>query len=299
MTREVHARHRRGALKFAFIAPAVVVLIAMNVFPLCYSLYLSFTDAELVAETFSPVGGANYGRVFGRPEYAEAIRTTAVFVTGAVVIETILGFSLALLLHRPFRGKTIVLMALLVPMMLSPAVMGIYWNLLLDPNYGVVNQFLGLLTDEPPLWLVDPDLKLMSLVLIDVWMWTPFMMLISLAALGAIPGHIYEAAEVDRAGRWMVFRRITLPMCAPLLLLGILLRVTHALKQFDLVMATTGMNDASTRTVSVLLYKLMFSTQKVGLGSAFSYIVLIMVIALATLFIRYMARMQAERGTQA
>ncbi len=96
-----------------------------------------------------------------------------------------------------------------------------------------------------PQWLTDDDLKLVSILLVDVWMWTPFMMLISLAGLNAIPKYIYEAAEIDRAGRWMVFRTITLPMCAPLLGLAVLLRATDALKQFDLVMAITGPNDAA------------------------------------------------------
>lgn len=296
MSRELYAQHERGALKYAFVAPALILLIAMNVFPLCYSVYLSFTDAELVGQSHRMVGGANYGTVFTRPEYARAIRTTAVFVLGAVSIETVLGFFLALLLKKDFPVKAVVLTVLLVPMMMPPAVMGLYWNMLLDPNYGIVNQILSAFVRSPPLWLSDPDLKLFSLILIDVWMWTPFMMLICLAGLGNIPEHVYEAAEIDRASRWTVFRRITLPMCAPLLFLGVLLRLTDALKQFDLVMATTGMHDGSTRTLSVLLYRVMFGSQKIGLGSAFSYVVLVVVIALAMLFIRYIGRIRAGQG---
>src|SRR5213078_3925534 len=122
----------------------------------------------------------------------------------------------------------------------------------------------------------------------DVWMWTPFMLLISLAALNSIPKYVYEAAEIDRAGPWRVFRTITLPMSAPLLGLAVLLRVTDALKQFDMVMAITGPNDATTQTLSARIYQVVFRDYKVGLGSAYGVVILVAVIAVATIFVRYM-----------
>lgn len=151
-------------------------------------------------------------------------------------------------------------------MMLPQAVMGLFWNLVLNGYYGVLNQILDFLGLGQPQWLTDPDLKFFSILMIDVWMWTPFMMLIGLAALNAIPAYIYEAAAIDRASRWTVFWRITLPMCAPLLGLAVLLRATDALKQFDLVMAVTGPNDEATQTLSALLYQVMFRDGSVGLG---------------------------------
>ena len=204
------------------------------------------------------------------------------------------GFVLALALKDRFRGKGAVLTVLLVPMMLSPAVMGMFWNLILDPTYGIVNQALAAVHLPAPNW--SRDWKFVTIVLIDVWMWTPFMLLISLAALNSIPTYLYEAAEIDRAGRLTVFRRITLPMCAPLLLLGVLLRTTDALKQFDLVMATTGGNDAATQTLSALMYQDMLAPGEVGRGGAYACIVLVIVIALASLFTRYLARMRRKQG---
>jgi len=133
-------------------------------------------------------------------------------------------------------------------------------------------------------------------VLVDVWMWTPFMMLISLAGLNAIPKYIYEAAEIDRAGRWMIFRTITLPMCTPLLGLAVLLRATDALKQFDLVMAITGPNDMSTQTLSARIYQVVFRDYKVGLGSAYGVVILVAAIAVATLFVRYLDSLGRRRG---
>ena len=294
-------RHRTGLLKYGFVGPALVLLIAMNVFPLLYDIYLSFTNAELGVEQRSWVGVSNYSRVFADAKFAAALRTTAVFVLVAVAVELAGGFALALALRKRFFGKAVVLTLLLIPMMLSPAVMGLYWRLILDGDFGVLNQMLGFLHLPQPQWLTGPPtwLKLASVLIIDVWMWTPFMMLISLAGLNAIPRYIYEAAEIDRAGSWRAFWRITLPMCAPLLVLAVLLRVTDALKQFDLVMAITGANDAATQTLSALLYQVMIRNQTVGLGSAYACVVLVVVIALASAFTRYIGYIQRKGGKAA
>ncbi len=286
--------------KYGFVAPTLIFLIAFNVFPLFYNIVLGFTNADLLGGELQAVGGRNFGKVFGDPQFAQAIRTTGLFVFGAVTTELFLGFLLALALHRGFRGKTPVLIVPLIPMMLSPAVMGLYWNLIFNGSYGILNQTLmGLGVVNPPQWTTDPDLKLISLLIVDVWMWTPFMMLIALAGLGAIPDYIYEAAEIDRAGRWMVFRRITLPMCAPLLVLAVLLRTTDALKQFDLVMAVTGPNDEATQTLSALLYQVVFRDGRVGRASAFALVVLVGVIALASVFTRYIDYIQRKQGSEA
>ena len=278
---------RDQRLKFAFVAPALALLVLFNVFPLLFNVVLSFSNSELVGAESGWVGTANYARVFGDPRYADAIRRTASFVALAVGIELVLGFSLALAIRREFTGKAIVLTTLLVPMMLSPAVIGLFWNLILNGNYGILNQMLESVGLPQPQWLTDRDWKFTSILLIDVWMWTPFMMLISLAGLNSIPASLYEAAQVDRASTWTVFRRITLPLCAPLLGLAVLLRATDALKQFDLVMATTGPNDSSTETLSTLLYQTVFRDGKLALGSAFACLVLVLVIAVATAFTRY------------
>jgi multiple sugar transport system permease protein len=285
-------------LKWSFVTPTLLFLIALNVFPLFYNVILSFTDANLLSPESKFVGGKNFSRIFTDPIFGQALRTTGAFAFFGVLIELLLGFILALSLKRNFRGKTIVLTILLIPMMLSPAVMGLYWNLILNGSYGILNQMLALigLHNIQPQWTTDPKLKLASLVLIDVWMWTPFMMLIALAGLNAIPNYIYEAAEIDRGSRWTVFRRITLPMCAPLLLLAVLFRTTDALKQFDLVMAVTGPNDAKTQTLSALLYQQMLQRQQIGLGSAYSVVVLVIVIALATVFTRYLDYIAKRQG---
>jgi multiple sugar transport system permease protein len=288
-------RGRGGGLKAILVGPTLLLLVAFNVFPLLWNVVLSFTNAELVGGGAKFVGGAHYARVFTDPQFATALRRTALFVLLAVSIELAIGFALALALRRDFKAKTFVLTTLLVPMMLSPAVMGFDWSLVLNGNYGILNQLLGLAGIHEPQWLTDRDLKFVSILLVDVWMWTPFMMLIALAGLSSISPAIYEAAEIDRASTWTVFRRITLPMCAPLLGLAVLLRATDALKQFDLVMAMTGPNDPSTQTLSTLLYQIVFRDGKVGLGSAYACTILVVVVALATVFTRYVDRLR-ERG---
>ena len=285
-------------LKLGFVAPTLLFLITFNLFPLFYNLVLSFTNKQLSQDEYEFVGGRNYAAIFdaaSNPKFGDALRTTGSFVLIAVTLELVLGFCLALAMQAKFRAKPLVLTVLLMPMMLSPAVMGLFWNLILSAHNGILNQSLAGAGLPTPHWLTEPKLKLFSVLLVDVWMWTPYMMLIALAGLNAIPGYIYEAAEIDRASRWTVFRRITLPMCAPLLLLAVLFRATDALKQFDLVMALTGPNDASTQTLSALLYQLTFGNQKVGLGSAYACIVLVLVIALASVFTRYLDWLAGKR----
>lgn len=279
-----------------FVWPTLALLLALSIFPLLYDVVLSFTNADLSGGDVHSLGGANYSRVFATPRFAESITTTAQFVVLAVGIELFLGFLLALALNGKVFGKSVLMTTLLIPMMLCPVVLSLFWKLILNGNYGVFNQFLEAIGLPTPQWLTDNSLKFLSVLVIDIWMWTPFMMLISMAGLSAIPQSIYEAAEVDRASRWTVFRRITLPMAAPMLGLAVLLRTTDAIKQFDLVMAITGPNDKSTQTVSALLYQVVFRDYKVGLGASYGVVVLVAVIAVATLSVRYIQHLQSAAG---
>lgn len=286
-----------GLLKHSFVTPALLLLIAFNLFPLVYNIVIGFSNMKIEGGPWSWIGGLNYTRIFDTDSrFAEAFRTTALFVLVAVTVELVAGFLIALAIKDPFPAKPVVLMILLLPMMLSPAVMGAFWKLILDEQWGVLNQALTAVGLGAPPWTSDTRMRLPAILMMDVWMWTPFMMLISLAALNSIPKYIYEAAEIDRAGRWTVFRRITLPMCAPLLFLAVLLRTTDALKQFDFVMPTTGPNDATTQTVSAMLFEIVLREGKVGLGSAYGFVVLIAVIALATVFTRYIGYIQRSQG---
>jgi multiple sugar transport system permease protein len=285
-------------LGLGFVAPALTVLLAMNIFPLVFNVYLSFTNADLSGVAAQNVGTRNYAVVFAEGRYADSLTNTALFVFLSVSIELVLGYVLALALRDRIPGKPAVLTILLIPMMLCPVVLSLFWNLILNGHYGILNQLLGAFGLPQPQWLTDDDLKLVSILLVDIWMWTPFMMLVSLSGLTAIPKYIYEAAEIDRASRWMVFRTITLPMSAPLLGLAVLLRATDALKQFDLVMALTGPNDTTTQTLSARIYQVVFRNYKVGLGSAYGVVILVAVLAVATIFVRYIDASNRRQGRQ-
>lgn len=273
-----------------FIMPTMVILVLMNIYPLFYSLYLSFTEYSVISATAPKwVGLQNYMEILNSGAFWEHFAITGRYALFSVGLQMIVGFGLAMLLKEKFRGSGLLTTLILVPMMLSPVVVGLFWRLMFNPSYGIVNYLLGF-TDPStaPAWLSSPELALWAIIIVDVWMWSPFVMLLALAGLSAIPAYLYEAAAIDRAGPWFVFRRITLPQVMPLLLIALLFRSIEALKQFDLVMGITGGGPGdSTETVSVTLYRLAFQGQfDTGLSSALAYIVLIVIVAVSSLFIR-------------
>jgi multiple sugar transport system permease protein len=220
-----------------------------------------------------------------------------------------LGFGLALLLREKFLGSGLVTTLILVPMMLSPVVAGLFWKLMYNPSFGYVNYLLiPLLGIEDPRmapdWLasrlggqVVPGVALWAIIMVDVWMWTPFVMLLILSGLKAIPDYLYEAATIDRASSWFQFRRITLPQVAPLVLIAVLFRTIEAFsKSFDLVMGMTGGGPGDqTEVVAVNLYRQAFQGQwQTGRASALAYMVLIIIIAVSNLYIRNLNKMKGD-----
>ena len=281
-----------------FIWPTLIILIAFNVFPLFYSLFLSFTDYSAIV--FQPpewVGFENFERVLASEKLWESFSITGRYVFLSVSLELVLGFGLALLLRQQFRGSGIVTTLILIPMMLSPVVVGLFWKLMFNPNYGFFNYLLGIRDPATaPDWLASrwagepmPGLALWAVVLVDVWMWTPFVALLIYSGLKAIPEYLYEAAVIDRASSWFQFRRITLPQVAPLMLIAVLFRTIEAFsKSFDLIMGMTGGGPAGqTEVLPIRIYQQAFLGQfQTGRSSAFAYMVLIVVIAISNLYIR-------------
>jgi multiple sugar transport system permease protein len=172
-------------------------------------------------------------------------------------------------------------------MMLSPAVVGLFWKLLYDPSWGPINYALGLGKFD---WLSNADRALYAIAITDIWMWAPFVMLLSLAGLSAVPKHLYEAAAIDRAGPFYTFFRITLPLVAPLLLIALIFRTMEAFKTFDLPFIMSG--QASTETIAVRLYKMAFQEWQTGRSSALAYIVLIAVLAITNIYVKYLNRVK-------
>ena len=292
------------AIRNIFIFPTLVLLIAINVFPLVYSLYLSFTNYSAIANK-QPVwvGFENFGRVLSDERMWEIFSTTGQYVLFSVALQLILGFALAMLVRDKFFGSGLVTTLILVPMMLSPVVVGLFWKLMYNPTFGYVNYLLGFSNPSlAPDWLASrwagqptPGLALWAVIFVDVWMWTPFVMLLILSGLKAIPDYLYEAAAIDRASAWFQFWRITLPQVTPLMMIAILFRTIEAFnKSFDLVMGMTGGGPGTqTEVVAVTLYKQAFQGQwQTGRASALAYMVLIIIIAISNLYIRNLNRMK-------
>ena len=274
-------------IRNAFILPTIAFLIIFNIFPLIYSLGFSFTQYR--ASLDKPpvfVGLQNYADLLADPAIWANLTITAQYVILSVAGQMIVGFGLALLLNRPFPFKGLVTTLLMLPMMLSPAVVGLFWKLLYDPSWGPVNYVLGLGKFE---WLSHPTNALFATALTDIWMWSPFVMLLSLAGLSAVPKHLYEAAAIDRAGTLYTFFRITLPLVSPLLLIALIFRTMEAFKAFDLPFV---MSTASVETVAIRLYQMAFQGWDTGRASALAYIVLIVVLAITNIYVKYLNRVK-------
>jgi len=288
-----------------FIWPTLILLIAMNIFPLFYSLYLSFTDYSAIAREIPIwIGFDNFSKILNDEQLWQYFATTGQYVLLSVGLQTIFGFGMAMLVREKFRGSGLLTTLILVPMMLSPVVVGLFWKLMYNPTFGYVNYLLGFTNPvAAPDFLASswaresiPGLALIAVVLVDAWMWTPFVMLLVLSGLKAIPDYLYEAAAIDRASSWFQFWRITLPQVAPLLLIAVLFRTIEAIKSFDLVMGMTGGGPGGqTELIAINLYRQAFQGQfRTGPASALAYIILIIIIAISNLYIRYLNQMRGE-----
>ena len=288
------ASARRGlsdiAIRNLFIIPTIIFLIVFNIFPLIYSLGYSFTDFR--ASTSAPanfVGLDNYRELLSDPYIWTNFTITAKYVLVSVGGQVLVGFGVALLLNRNVPAKGLVTTLLLLPMMMSMAVVGLFWQLLYSPSWGIINYALGLEDFE---WLSNANVALYAVALTDIWMWSPFVMLLSLAGLSAIPQHLYEAAAIDRATRWYTFTRITLPLVTPLLLIAIIFRTMEAFKTFDLAFIMTSMD--TTELIAIRLYKMAFQEWQTGKSCALAYIVLIMVLAITNIYVKYLNQAKAR-----
>ena len=278
------------AIRNLFIIPTIVFLIVFNIFPLIYSLGYSFTDFR--ASTSAPanfIGLQNYRELLADEYIWTNFTITAKYVLVSVGGQVLVGFGVALLLNRKIPAKGLVTTLLLLPMMMSMAVVGLFWQLLYSPSWGIINYALGLEDFE---WLSDPNVALYAVALTDIWMWSPFVMLLCLAGLSAIPQHLYEAAAIDRATRWYTFTRITLPLVMPLLLIAIIFRTMEAFKTFDLAFIMTSME--STELIAIRLYKMAFQEWQTGKSCAMAYIVLIMVLAITNIYVKYLNQAKAR-----
>ena len=280
------------SIAWIFIGPTMLLLLAINIFPLIWTVKLSFTNfrANRPNASIVDVGIDNYVSVLTDPDVWAAMQTTAHFVFWTILLQTLIGFALAYLIDRQFRGHGFWTTLILIPMMLSPAVVGNFWAFLYQPQTGLFNVITSFISGGSPSsfsMLGEVPLAPWAIVIVDVWMWTPYVMLICLAGLRSIPDYIYEAAEVDRASKWRQFWSITLPMVLPFIMLAVLFRGIENFKMFDMVnLLTSGGPGSTTEVASITLKREAFEKWRTGYSSAFAIILFVAVFGLANIYVK-------------
>jgi multiple sugar transport system permease protein len=289
------ARRIRGlsdrAIAWIFVAPTIFLLLAVNIFPLIWTIRLSFTNFRANRNReVEWVGLQNYERILTDSDIWLTMQATAHFLFWTIFFQVLIGFTLAYLINKNFKGSPFWTTVIVLPMMLSPAVVGNFWTFLYQPQIGLFNYIIAFFTGADPSsfeMIGSVNLAPWSIVIVDTWMWTPFVMLICLAGLRSIPGYIYEAAEIDRASKWRQFWTITVPMVLPFLMLAVLFRGIENFKMFDLVVQLTGGGPGSvTELTSINLKREAFEKWRTGYASAYAIILFVTVFGLASIYVK-------------
>lgn len=271
--------------KWVFAAPAMIFIALLLIFPLVWTLYLSFTNSKgSVRAPFDFIGFENYAKVLTDTErFWPAVGRTVYFTGGALLFEVILGIAIALMLWKPFRGEKLVRVAILLPLVATPVAIGMMWRLIFEPNIGFANEMLSWFGIPAQPWLSSPDTALSTLIFVDVWQWTPMVTLIILAGLTALPEEPDEAARVDGANWWQRLWYVTLPLLAPTIIAAVILRGIDALKTFDILYATKGKGGGSfheVETLNTYAYGLSFDYNRYGQASTVLILFFLMIIGL-------------------
>jgi len=284
-----------------FLAPMLVILAMVAGWPLLRTIWLGFTDANtLKLDQAKWIGFDNFlirqdGHWYGvlaDPVWWRSVKNTLYFTVLTVSLETILGFGIALVLHRAFPGRGLVRAAILIPWAIPTVVSAKMWSWMLNDQFGIINHMLmGLgIIDSPKAWTADPSLLMTSVVMVDVWKTTPFMALLILAALQMLPKECYEAAQLDGIHPVKVFWRVTLPLVRPALMVAVIFRAIDALRVFDVIYVLTGANEQS-MTMSIYARQQLFEFNQAGYGSAVSTL-LFFIVALATVVLLVATRVR-------
>ena len=286
------------AIAWVFVGPTIILLLLINIFPLIWTIRLSFTNfrANRPNADVKFIGLRNYERILNDSDIWQTMQATAHFLCWTLLIQVIIGFSLAWLINKKFKGNDLWTTIIVLPMMLSPAVVGNFWTFLYQPQIGLFNYIVAFLTgaDSNSFTMIgEVSLAPWAIVIVDTWMWTPFVMLICLAGLRSIPDYIYEAAECDRASKWRQFWTITIPMVLPFLMLAVLFRGIENFKMFDLVTLLTGGGPGSTTELtSINLKREAFEKWRTGYASAYAVILFVTIFGLASIYVKALNRVK-------
>jgi multiple sugar transport system permease protein len=285
--RTLASQERRFAV--ALLVPALLVLLLTTTTPLVYLVWNSLHRLDLGMPWLSGFAGVeNYVRMGGDPRFWNSLWLTVVYTGSTVVLQVLIGLSLALLVLQIPRGQGVLRVAAILPIVLAPVVVGLFWRtLVLSPDVGLVDvatRALGLGSHN---WLGDPQLALISVIAIHTWQWTPFAFLVLLATLATLPPDVYEAARLDRASAWQRFRYITLPLIRPAVVMVVILRTMTALSAFAAIFAATGGGPGtSTEILNLYAYRTSFTVLNIGYGSALAVVLLAITLAVSWLLFR-------------
>jgi multiple sugar transport system permease protein len=268
------------------LGPCALYLIAFSIFPLITSLVRSFEDYNTRTDTWRWVGLQNYSQLIHSSDFWTVVENTVLLTVVGVAIQVFFGTALALFFNQQLRGASIVRAILILPMLLTPIVVGLMWRALLDPNWGILNWLFVQTGVGQVGWLSDPNVALWTLVVVDSWQWTPFVFVIVYARLQALPQEVFEAGSVDGANWFQRTMYLTLPLLMPAIVFAAVFRAIDAFRTFDLVYGlTNGGPVESTTTLSFQAFQNGFEFQHYGYASAISYVmVIVAVIGITVLF---------------
>jgi multiple sugar transport system permease protein len=271
-------------------APALSALLLVILFPILFALYTSVFDYTLMHPVHDDfIGLAHYRSALGDVEFGHSLWVTLRFVAAVVILEFLLGFTVALMLNTVERGKNIYYLILLLPLLINPVVVGLIWRMFLHPVLGIVNYLLGLLGIDAINWLGDPSNAFWTVVLVDIWHQVSFMVILLLAGLSALPREPYEAARMEGASAVRTFLHITLPLMRPVIMVTLLIRLIFAVRTYDLIyIMTRGGPGQATDLVSYFIYRQAFVTLNIAQAAAMAVILLLIVLALTAYLHRYM-----------
>lgn len=270
------------------MAPAIIFILLVNIYPLIYSLSLSFQDYD-IKTVGQPnfVGLENFIKLSQDPSLLWSVRVAITFIIPTIILELLLGIGLALLLNAKLRYASIQRNIVTFPIVLTPVIVGILWRMILQPQIGYLNQALTILNLPRQNWLGDPSTAMFAIILVDVWQWTPFVALITLAALESLPTEVIEAARLDGASDFQLFRSITFPLISSAVWIAVLLRLVDVARIFDVIFTLTRGGPAlATDVVSSYLYRISLKFFKISYASAISWVYLIAFTIFAYVFIK-------------
>jgi multiple sugar transport system permease protein len=279
--------------KHIFLTPAAVLILVLSIFPLIFSLVLTFVSWDLsrLEGGIRFAGLDNFITLAKDTRFWNTARVTLTFVIGAVALQYCVGLGVAILLNQEVRFRRFFRVVFLIPMMLTPAAVGYVGRMLFNEGIGPINDIIKHLGGPLVKWMTSTTLALPTLILVDTWEWTPFMMIVLLAGLQALPPEVFESARVDGASSWQTFQHITFPMLLPVSITVIVIRGLEAFKLFDIVMVMTGGGPGtSTETVTMYAYQVSMKNGNLGYASAIAYALLIMITIFTMLFLAILRR---------